>query len=154
MNTEKPLVDKNYTIKKMDGKGGWSYVIIEEIPPSTNRKFGMLRVKGSIDSFEFKQYNLMPMGNGNLFLPIKAEIRKKIKKQEGDTVHIILYLDESPVELTEELIECFELYPNALEKYNQLTDSEKKRYLDWIYSAKHDETKANRIIKMMEGLNG
>lgn len=39
------------------------------------------------------------MGNGKLFLPVKAEIRKKIKKAEGDKVHVILYPDNEPLEV-------------------------------------------------------
>jgi hypothetical protein len=41
-------------------------------------------VRGTIDDFEIRKYHLMPMGNGKFFLPVKAEIRKKIKKEAGD----------------------------------------------------------------------
>jgi len=147
-----PLVDQVLTIEKYPGKGGWSYVMVQGVPPNKKAKFGFVRVKGSIDGFEIKQYNLMPSGKDCLFLPIKAEIRKKIKKEAGDTVHVILYSDETPVELTEELKECFEFYPEAYENYIKLTDSEKKQYLDWIYEAKQDETKVGRIAQMMDRL--
>lgn len=147
-----PLFDQVMTIEKYPGKGGWSYVMIDGIPPDKKTKFGAVRVKGSIDDFEIHQYNLMPAGNGRLFLPIKAEIRKKIKKEAGNEIRVVLYSDASPVELTEELLECFEFYPNAYENYQLLTDSEKKRYLDWIYEAKQDETKVRRITQMMDRL--
>ena len=55
--------------------------------------FGWVKVRGFIDEFELKQYKLMPMGAGKLFLPVNAAIRKKIKKQAGDTVKIVLYPD-------------------------------------------------------------
>nr|NQU92174.1 DUF1905 domain-containing protein [Bacteroidota bacterium] len=32
----------------------------------------------------------MPVGNGKLFLHVKAEIRKKFNMQEGDYVRVIL----------------------------------------------------------------
>jgi hypothetical protein len=147
-----PLVDQLLTIEKYPGKGGWSYVMIDSIPPDKKTKFGSVRVKGTIDDFEISQYNLMPAGNGRLFLPIKAEIRKKIKKESGDTIHVILYSDATPVELTEELMECFEFYPEAHENYKKLTESEKKHYLDWVYEAKQDETKVRRITQMMDRL--
>ncbi|KAA6314725.1 hypothetical protein EZS27_034704, partial [termite gut metagenome] len=62
---------------------------------------GWVKVKGSIDGFEFKNYHLLPTvkGNGRLFLAIKAEIRKAIKKQAGDSVHIILYPDNEPLKI-------------------------------------------------------
>ena len=43
-------------------------------------------------------------------------------------------------------------YPEALKFYNKLTESEKKQYLNWVYSAKHEDTKAERIVKMIDRL--
>ena len=149
---KKALVDKKYLMQRMSGKGGWSYIEIKEISPDHKAHFGMVRVKGYIDSYEIKQYNLMPMGNGNLFLPVKAEIRKKIKKEAGDLVHVKLYLDASPLVIPQELIDCLNEYPKAMEFYESLTQSEKRLYLNWVYSAKQEETKANRIIKMIDKL--
>jgi len=149
---KKALVDKKYLMQRMSGKGGWSYIEIKEISPDHKAHFGMVRVKGSIDSYELKQYNLMPMGNGNLFLPVKAEIRKKIKKEAGDLVHVKLYLDASPLVIPQELIDCLNEYPEAMKFYERLTQSEKRLYLNWVYSAKQEDTKANRIVKMIDKL--
>jgi len=149
---KKALVDKKYLMQRMSGKGGWSYIEIKEISPDHKAHFGMVRVKGYIDSYEIKQYNLMPMGNGNLFLPVKAEIRKKIKKEAGDLVHVKLYLDASPLVIPQELIDCLNEYPEAMKFYERLTQSEKRLYLNWVYSAKQEDTKANRIVKMIDKL--
>ncbi|MEY3398621.1 MAG: hypothetical protein RL220_1215, partial [Bacteroidota bacterium] len=78
------LVDKAYRLEKFPGKGGWTYARIPEILQDKHSPFGWVRVKGSIDDVEFSSYHLMPMGNGQLFLPVKADIRKKIGKKEGD----------------------------------------------------------------------
>ena len=43
------------------------------------------------------------MKNGNMFLPVKAEIRKAIGKREGDTVHVILYVDNSVIIIPQEI---------------------------------------------------
>ena len=95
--SEKPLVDKKYLLEKCSGTGGWVYTIIPEILPDKKSPFGWVKVKGSIDGFEISKYHLMPtgkeQGKGQLFLSVKSDIRKKIKKQEGDYAHIILYLD-------------------------------------------------------------
>ncbi len=153
MESEKPLVNQEYLLEKFPGKGGWTYAIIPEIPQNKKAPFGWVKVKGSIDSYELKQYKLMPMGNGKLFLPVKAEIRKKIGKQAGDTVKVILFADESPLEIPEEIILCFENEPKkAYETFLGLTDGEQKAYLDWIYSAKKEDTKAERIVQMMDRL--
>lgn len=150
MNTDKPLVNANYLLRKFPGKGGWTYAEIPEILQNKNNPFGWVKVKGTIDGFELKQYKLMPMGNGKLFLPVKAEIRKKIKKQEGDYVKVILYSDESLLEIPLEIIECFKNESKKIfETFLSFTEGEQKVYLDWIYKAKTDETKANRVIRMM-----
>lgn len=151
MVDEKPSVDAKYLLEKFPGKGGWTYIAIPEIKQNRKIPFGWVRVKGSIDSFQLKQYKLMPMGNGKLFLPVKAAIRKQIKKEAGDYAHVILYSDESDVEIPEEIILCFENEPKkTFENFQKLGEGAQKAYLDWIYDAKTEDTKANRIIKMMD----
>ena len=149
MKLKKALVDNKYKLQKFPGKGGWTYVVISEIPKDQHAHFGMVRVKGKIDNYEIKQYNLMPMAGGTLFLPIKAGIRKIINKREGDSVHIILYPDNSTVEIPAELEICLRDEPSAYETFMSYTDSEKKAFIDWIYSAKREETKISRIAKTM-----
>ncbi|WP_276374188.1 YdeI/OmpD-associated family protein [Chryseolinea sp. H1M3-3] len=152
----KPLVNKKYRLEKFHGKGGWTFARIPEIIQDRKAHFGWVKVRGSIDGYEIKKYHLMPMGNGNLFLPVKAEIRKKIKKDEGDLVHIILYADNEPLEVPEEMLICLQDEPQALSFFNSLSESERKFYIDWIYSAKKEETKIDRIAKtinrLMQGL--
>ena len=144
---EKPLVNKTYLLEKFPEKGGWTYANLPEIPQDKHAPFGWVKVRGSIDGFEIKKYHLMPFGNGELFLPVKAEIRKKIKKQAGDYVHVILYLDNEPLEVPEELLLCLQDEPDALKFFNSLNESEQHNYVKWIYSAKTDETKVERIAK-------
>jgi len=153
MNQEKLLVNNTYLLQKFPGKGGWVYAAIPEVLQNKNNPFGWVKVKGSIDDYEFKQYKLMPMGNGQLFLPVKAAIRKKIGKQEGDFVHITLYADDSALEMPEEILDCFDNEPKpTLDTFLSFTEGEQKAYLDWIYEAKTADKKAERILKMMERL--
>jgi len=144
---EKPLVNKKYLLEKFPGKGGWTFTIIPEISPDKHSPFGWVRVKGSIDGYEIKNYNLQPTvkGDGRLFLAVKAEIRKAIKKQAGDYVHIILYPDNEPFEIPEDLLICLKEEPHAYEKFRQLKESEQKVFVNWIYSAKTDDSKVKRI---------
>lgn len=148
----KPLVNKKYLLEKFSGKGGWTFAKIPEIAQDKKVHFGWVKVRGTIDGFEIRKYHLMPMGNGNLFLPVKAEIRKKIKKQEGDFVHIILYPDTEPLEVPEEMLLCLEDEPEALHFFNSLSESERKYYIQWIYAAKKDETKVDRLAKTINRL--
>ncbi len=149
---EEAIVNGIFVIEKMEGKGGWHYVKLPQITKS-NRPFGQVRVKGKIDTFEFKQYFLQPMGNGFFFLPIKAAVRKLLKKQITDSVEVVLYLDDSEIEIPEEIFFCLEEEPQALAFFNQISPNEQKYYIDWIYEAKQVITRENRIVKMLERLS-
>ncbi len=148
----KPLVDQKYILEKFHGKGGWTYVQIPGIVKNKNKPFGWVKIKGTIDDYEISKYHLMPMSNGKLFLPVKAEIRKKIKKQEGDTVHVVLYPDDEPIEIPVEFAECLKDEPLADKFFKTLTESEQKFYIEWIYSAKKEETKIDRMARSIDRL--
>lgn len=147
MTEQIPLVDKKYLLEKFQSKGGWTFARIPEIAQNKNTPFGWVRVRGTIDHFEIRNYNLQPMGNDSLFLPVKAEIRKKINKKEGDYVHIILFADNLPTDIPEELKLCLMDEPNAYETFLNYTNGEQKTIIEWIYSAKTDATKVERIAK-------
>ncbi len=146
---EKPFAHKKCLLERFPGKGGWTYAIIPEILQDKKSPFGWIRVKGKIDDYEFKNCHLMPMRNGHLFLPVRSEIRKKIGKKEGDWVYVILYRDTSPTEIPEEFLLCLKEDPVAYESFMKCTEGEKKATIDWIYSAKHEETKVSRIAKTL-----
>ncbi|AJW65124.1 hypothetical protein VO54_03698 [Elizabethkingia miricola] len=153
MNEQTPLVDKLYILEKFKGKGGWTFACIPEIEPGKNTPFGWVRVCGTIDGYEIRGYNLQPMGNAKLFLPVKAEIRNKIKKQEGDCVHIKLYADYAPTVIPEELKICLTDAPNVYDLFLSYSEGEKKTIIDWIYSAKTDKTKVERIVKIIDQIS-
>lgn len=147
-----PLVDNQYLLKKFEMKGGWTYAEIPQIRQNPKVPFGWVQVCGSVDGFDINQYKLMPMGNGNLFLPIKAEIRKKIGKNAGDWVHVILYADDSEIKIPDTFMVCLLESPKALAFFEKLTDSNKKYYIDWIFEAKKFETQVNRMAKAIDNL--
>ena len=148
----KPLVNRKYLLERFKGKGGWTYAQIPEILQNKNNPFGWVKVRGTIDGYEIRKCHLMPMGNGKLFLPVKAEIRKAIKKKEGDYVHVVLYPDNEPLEVPEEMLLCLNDEPAALKFFKSLSESEQNYYIQWIYSAKKEETKIERLAKTINRL--
>lgn len=146
---ESPIVNNSYLLERFDGKGGWTYAIIPEISLNKSKPFGWVKVRGTIDNYAIDHCHLMPMGKGKLFLPVKAEIRKKIRKKEGDRVHIVLYFDDSPLHIPDELLICLSDEPLAHERFFALTEGRQKEFINWIYSAKTVETKAKRIAELI-----
>jgi hypothetical protein len=147
---KKPLVNKKYRLQKFHGKGGWTYAEIPGILKEDRKSFGWTKVKGRIDDYEIKNFNLMPMGKGKMMLPVKAEIRKKIGKEEGDWIKVVLYPDRAPTKTPKELLDCLKDEPVAYKNFIKYSDAEKKAFIEWIYSAKTDETKVRRIAKTID----
>jgi hypothetical protein len=148
----KPLVNNRYRLEKFPGKGGWTFARIPEIFQDKNKPFGWVKVRGTIDGYAISKCHLMPMGNGKLFLPVKATIRKAIGKKEGDRVHVVLYPDTEPMHVPEEMMLCLRDEPGALRFFNSLSESEQNYYVQWVYSAKKETTRTDRLIKTLDRL--
>jgi len=152
------MIQFTTTIKKFSDKGektGWTYIeitaaIADKLKPNNKRSF---RVKGNLDNYVFEGLALIPMGEGDFILALNATIRKKIKKQKGDKLKVSIEVDDKPVKINAELMDCLSDEPDGLSFFNSLTPGHRKYFSNWIESAKTDETKTKRIAQTINALS-
>ena len=135
-------------------KTGWTYIevsseITKKLHPENKKSF---RVKGKLDEYTFDQIALIPMGDGNFIMPLKASIRRALGKKKGATVAVLMALDSKVYELNKELMECLADEPEALHFFSSKPKSFQHYYSKWVEAAKTDATKAKRIALAVTSL--
>ena len=137
-------------IKKLEDLDG-AYV---EIPFDVETVFGAKRVKVKawFDGLEYRG-SIVKMG-GCYMIGLTQAIRKTIAKGPGELVEVKVEkdLEERTVELPDDFQAALDKSAQAKEFYLKLSFSDRKRFLQWIVSAKKAETRIARIEKAVQML--
>jgi hypothetical protein len=81
----------------------------------------------------------------------KSSTSKEAIRKEND-YSAYIDVDKKQITLPPYLQEALAAEPAAMATYEKLAWSHRKEYVVWILSAKQEQTKANRIVKMIEML--
>ena len=151
------MIRFNTTIQQfqeMGEKTGWSYIRIpaalaQQLKPDNKKSF---RVKGKLDDYSISGVALLPMGEGDFIMALKADIRKKLRKQKGDKLAVQLEVDTKKIEPPKDLLDCLADEPKALEYFKSLPKSHQNYFGNWIKSAKTAPTRASRIARVVDAM--
>ena len=138
----------------MGEKTGWSYIRITaaqaaRLVPGNKKTF---RVKGRLDDHPIEKIALLPMGEGDFIMALKASIRKAIRKQKGDSLRVELEVDRAVITPPKELMDCLADEPAALAHFSGLPRSHQNYFGGWVRAAKTEGTRANRIACVVNAM--
>jgi hypothetical protein len=140
--------------QEMGEKTGWSYIRIpaaqaEKLMPGNKKSF---RVKGKLDDQAVEKMALLPMGEGEFILALKASIRKALRKQKGDTLRVELEVDKAVIKPPKELMECLADEPAALAYFSSLPKSHQNYFGGWVRAAKTEGTRTKRLACVVDAM--
>lgn len=131
----------------IEAAGGGAFVTI---PFDVEQAFGKKRVPVQA-TFDGEPYRglVARMGGECHLLIVRKDIRERIGKQPGDTVHVTLAEDTEPrvVEVPPDLRTALDADAEAAATFDRLSYTHRREYVEWIEDAKREETRRNRVAK-------
>lgn len=138
-------------IKRLEGKIQWSVIYFSDSAEVCLGSNGNIPVKITVDGHAF-DHTLLPSRNGH-YLVYNTFIRRAVGKDIGDSVHIVVEKDvhKRTVSVPAYLETMLE-EGGVLDTFLKQPDYLKREQVNKIELAKKEETKANRIQKLISEL--
>lgn len=138
-------------IKMLEGKMKWKVIYFPYSVQELFNTSGKVPVQITVDGHEF-EHTLLPSKNGH-YLVYNEFIRREVRKELGDQLHVILTKCEEKrgVTVPDNILQTLEDH-QLLDQFLGQPDYIKREQLNHIELAKKDETKNNRILALMKKL--
>lgn len=134
------------------GHDGGAWVVFPYNLKETYGKGNLVPVVATFDGIEYRG-SIAKMGPEPLLL-IRKDIRLRLGKGAGDDVLVTATLDASrrEVKVPADLETALNGHPKSREKFEKLSYSHRREYVQWIDDAKRKETRETRVAKAVEML--
>jgi len=140
-------------IKRLEGKIQWNVFYFPESAVECFGSKGNIPVKITVDGHPF-DHMLLGSRNGH-YLVYNEFIRRVVGKEMGDILHITLEKDDQPrIFVVPPYLEIILKDNDVLDAFLKQPDYLKREQVNKIELAKKEETKTNRIQKLISELRG
>lgn len=141
------------TLFKDEGSSGVGFVV----PFNVQDVYGtqaQVKVRGTIDGHPYRG-SIAPY-SGKHYMVVKREIREAIAKTGGDTIHVVMErdLEERIVAIPDDFREALNQNKSVKVAFDKLSYTHRKEWVEWIDGAKKAQTRASRITKAIEKIEG
>ncbi|MBA3804423.1 MAG: DUF1905 domain-containing protein [Acidobacteria bacterium] len=126
------------------------------LPRKESAKFGVrgrVPVIGRLSGYEFRS-SIFPTGDGAHFMAVNREVRGGAGVAAGDRVKVSMEIDTKPrtVAIAPDINKALSKSKTVRARFDKLSYTHRKEYVQWIESAKRTETRACRIEEVIKRL--
>jgi uncharacterized protein DUF1905/bacteriocin resistance YdeI/OmpD-like protein len=139
-----------FTVKlESVGRGG----VFFTLPRKESTKFGVrgrVPVAGTLNGYGFRS-SIFPTGDGAHYMAVNREVREGAGVEVGDRVRVIMEVDTKPrtVAVPADLDKALSKSKTARARFDKLSYTLRKEYVQWIEAAKRAETRACRVHEVL-----
>jgi hypothetical protein len=149
------MAAKTFRVKvEADGNNGaWCTVTLPFDVKNKWGSAGRVSVKGTANGFAFRS-SVFPRGDGTHFMVLNKAMQAGAGVKPGEFVRVTMDVDraERVVTVPADLAAAMRKNAKARQHFAALAPSHRKGYVDWIESAKREETRLARVAKAVERL--
>jgi hypothetical protein len=123
------------------------------LPRRESEKFGVrgrVPVTGTINGAPFRS-SIFPTGDGTHYMAVNREVREHAGIAAGDRVEVLMETDMAPrtVAIPPDLNQELSKSVAARVRFDKLSYTHRKEYVQWIEAAKRSETRTRRIKQVL-----
>lgn len=107
-------------------------------------------VRATVNGYEWR--TSVKRMRGEFLLGLNREVREGAGVAAGDTVQVVIELDQAPREVAvpSALADALQRDPEAKAAFDGLAFTHRKEFARWIDEAKREETRERRVVQALE----